>query len=676
VLTNPYRLRELSTWVQNNRHLPLAEVSNRLSGELALRYMTASSIKKASIDLNVADLLRSSSLAIGDDVSPVGVTRWAQPWVPLWCDWELEPALDNSIERWKLGTVDIEVRDGKVADAAAGPVVQGRSLLTSAAAKALAAQIRQWLADEDLRNQANQGVVTAADEEELATAAASAEGLDVLAGSFHELSESILGIDPLSAMATIIDEAGNPDSKPLVHDLPLLLAGGAARITRMRVVDAFGRWRDLTAASLAKAKMATTIAHPQGAPHLTLAPRIQRPARLAFRLIDPRTPDGGPEVEARINQEHEDEAISPVAGWLMPDHVDEALEFFDASGNPLGQLMHDELSGGVTWEGSPGRPGPIGVGPDPGDDTGARHLTALAAGMVAADAAFRNAAEKKSALDSALTALLRAVDTTLWTVDPLGSVGTGAVAGLVGRPIAVVRAVIRLEIQDDLDLLDYDTPGCPKREERAQAYVELAARAIEVRLGTLTRTDDGLLAYAVDDDYSQLRLVAPEVREQSRESGRRRGHLSVYPQGSKAPPEISVIQHPYVSGPTEVFVRTGQTVRLTLLMNPGGKVHVTSGILPRKSLALARDWFHSGLTRLSPSFRVGPVLVDPTSMHLPTVTGLGKKQVFTYRDTPLTWRDDPIVAATQTAYLPEQPSTFKEGWIRVEQRPPANGADQ
>ena len=82
-------------------------------------------------------------------------------------------------------------------------------------------------------------------------------------------------------------------------------------------------------------------------------------------------------------------------------------------------------------------------------------------------------------------------------------------------------------------------------------------------------------------------------------------------------------------------------------MAPGGKVHATSGVLPRKSLALARDWFHAALERLSPSFRVGPVLTDPTAVRMPKVTGLGDKQQFTRRDTPLTWRDDPIVAASQ-----------------------------
>jgi hypothetical protein len=100
-------------------------------------------------------------------------------------------------------------------------------------------------------------------------------------------------------------------------------------------------------------------------------------------------------------------------------------------------------------------------------------------------------------------------------------------------------------------------------------------------------------------------------------------------------------------------------------MLPAGKVHLTSGILPRKSLALADDWVGRGLARLMPSVRVGPVLVDPSEIRLPLVNLLGEKQTFTRRTGPLTWRDDPIVAATQTALLPRTPHEVQEGWVRV-----------
>jgi hypothetical protein len=72
---------------------------------------------------------------------------------------------------------------------------------------------------------------------------------------------------------------------------------------------------------------------------------------------------------------------------------------------------------------------------------------------------------------------------------------------------------------------------------------------------------------------------------------------------------------------------------------------------------------------LVPSVRVGPLLVDPAEIRLPLVDLLGDKQTFTRRTGPLTWKDDPIVAASETAYLPTTPHEIQEGWIRVS--PPA-----
>jgi hypothetical protein len=672
VLTNPYRWGELVDFIGESRGLRGKQVENRVKAELALRHASGKSRSlKPELDDHAADTLRRHSLQDGYDVSPVGVTCWSQAWVPLWCEWELELRMEGRSDRWVLGPIDFDATVPMPEDAPVTHTVRGRTVLTSSAARALSGQIRHWLSEEDARDLAGQSQISDEREAELAAAATASEGLDVLMGTFHGIRETLLGLDPHDAARAFIDAAGLATSKPAATGAPLLLAGGGATLTRLRVVDAFGRFRDVPAARLQAAEIATSNQHPAGAPTLSLPPRLQRPSRLAFRFVDPRTADGGAEVEARIDQQHADQAVSPVAGWLLPDHVDEGLEFFDSSGMPLGQLIHDELTGAVMWEGAPGRAGPIGGPPDPGVDPGARHVTRLAAGAVQADASARNDPSAKWT-ESALSALLRAIDTTLWTVDPLGSIGTGAVAGLVGRPIAVVRAVLRLDVASDVDALAFADEAA--RAKRAQAYLDLAACGIAVRLGELTRSDDGLLAYAVDDDYRQLRLVAPEVRQKARVAGRLQGQLAVFGKGSTGDPEVRQIDHPYVNGPTDVIARSGQTLRLTLLMMPGGKVHATSGVLPRKALALARDWFHDALSRLSPSFRVGPVLVDPTTVRLPMITGLGDKQAFTRRDTPLTWKDDPIVAATQTAYLPEQPSTLREGWIRVQQETDGAGA--
>jgi hypothetical protein len=130
-------------------------------------------------------------------------------------------------------------------------------------------------------------------------------------------------------------------------------------------------------------------------------------------------------------------------------------------------------------------------------------------------------------------------------------------------------------------------------------------------------------------------------------------------------PPAKPIEHPYVVAEDELVIRPGQVVMLTLLMVPGGHVHLTSGILPRKSLELARDWVAPGLAVMAPSVRVGPVLVDPAQVRLPKVSAFPKKQIFTRRATPSTWKDDPILAATQTALLPDLPHEVQEGYIRV-----------
>ena len=62
--------------------------------------------------------------------------------------------------------------------------------------------------------------------------------------------------------------------------------------------------------------------------------------------------------------------------------------------------------------------------------------------------------------------------------------------------------------------------------------------------------------------------------------------------------------------------------------------------------------------------------LDPKrQVRLPKVSVFGKDQNFLWRDTPATWRTDAILAATQTALLPDTPAEFRDGWIRVAPTP-------
>ncbi|GIK95838.1 MAG: hypothetical protein BroJett029_00470 [Alphaproteobacteria bacterium] len=674
VLLDPYIVTWLAQQAARQSAVPQAQAQARLKAEAALRFGGATAAYGGALPVTerggrgatrlvgamVTDQLRRFSLVAGVDPDPVAVTTWIQPWVPLWLEWEVELAATDRLDGVRLEAVDLEPVEPTWLPDAPPRRLRGRSALNTGAAKTLAAAIDAWMAAETARDAENAGEADDATEDALAAIADEIEDLDVLSASLDSLQEQLLGL-PLGDFGVLNprQDGGPALGKPVPVDVPQLIVNGALRLTRARIIDAFGRTLDLPIERTQVPERCRVPDSPPGT--LRLTPRLMRPARWMFRLVDPANL-GPASPEATIDQIDQAAMINPVAGFLLPDHIDEALELFDTDGSPLGQLMHEPFGGGVAWEIAPGRPGPSDAGPLFELQTAQQILGYMASGLVAVDAATRKGASAETDTESALSAMLRAIDTTLWTVDTFSNLGTAHIAGLVGRPIAVVRAILRLEIDDDLDELDLSDAAL--RAAREAAYRDLADRAFSVRIGELTRSDDGLLGFFVDDDYSRFHVVDKAVRDGALDGGHGRGHLAQKGSIPQIPP-VRPILHPYLMAEDELRVHPGQVVRLTLLLHPAGKVHLTSGVLPRKSLMLARDWTFPGLSVMAPSARVGPVLIEPGDVRLPRISSFPKEQVWTRRDSPVTWRDDPILAATQTALLPELPAEVQEGYIRV-----------
>ncbi|BCJ75227.1 hypothetical protein CS0771_47710 [Catellatospora sp. IY07-71] len=631
-------------------NLPAASAAAPVSG-------TWASARDQAVDRQIAQELARHSLYVGTPPSPIAITTWRQPWVPLWLEWQAVVDGSDSVAGWELS--DLDLRPGSEPAIPGNPVrltCTGRSPIGQGAATALREGIRRWIEAEHQREATGgPSALSTADELALQRLGDLLAPMDLVSASLDGIRERLLGIDYVGVVRR------GTTGKPQASALPVPLFGGTVQLDKLRLVDAFGRTLAIPAEAVAAT--ATTLDLAVDLPGgMRLRPRLQHSARWLFRLVDPAQPAAtapGDLHEAYVDQLDPSGGVNPVAGFLLPDHIDEELEAFTVGGQALGQLGHDPVTGAVTWEPAPGRPLPPDAEPLADLPASARITGQIAAGLVVADAQAR--ALVPAPAGSALTALLRAVDTTLWTVDTYAAVGSPTVAGLVGRPIAVVRAVLRLDAPDDTAEIEVTEPG--GADARRAAFAALAEQRFEVSLGELTRTDDALLGFYVDDDYSRLHLVDRVVAAQARESGRLRGHLGLL--GAVTTPGLDPLAHPYLVPDGQITIRPGQTVRLTLLMLPLGRVHLTSGVLPRKHLSLSDHWVTPGLRRLVPSVRVGPVLVDPAEIRLPLVNLLGDKQTFTRRTGPLTWRDDPIVAATQTAYLPRSPHEAQEGWIRV-----------
>lgn len=645
----------LSVYIADSKGVAPQLVSTRLNGERRLHLQS----QRARCD---TQRLMIGSLRDGVLASPVAFTPFRQAWIPLYLEWRLDLALDDRAAHWTLGELDFAPADGDQPAGANAMTVSGRSLLTSAGAKAFADRVTEYLAQEQRLDRAGMGEISDATASELRGIAGHTLYADVLSAATERLREHLLGFDTDTGIADSDTEA----AAAIPVREPLLFRAGTARLSALRIVDAFGRSLDVPDNLLQQTVVSEALQLPGAAgtgSEFLLGPRFTAPSRLLVRFLS-ATDDAS---DATIDQSAESVA-SPVAAWLLPDHVDSALEVFDDTGHPMGQLRHEESSGGVVWEGAPGRPAPIGAPPP---DSLSGHARTLITELVRMDAVERVAGRAPEA-DTALSALLRVIDTTMWTVDPFGHAGSEHLSLLIGRPIALVRAELRLEVRSDVD--DYPNLAPAARAAREAAFSAVADRAFDIRLGALTHQDDGLLAYFVEDDYTRLYPVHASVLTQALASGPHEGYLgpvdevNVFDASGQARPIIS----PYVVPDPSVTVRPGQKVRLTLLMDPGHAVHVSSGLLPRKSISLLRDWTSDALTRLAPSFRVGPVLVDPQSIRLPEPSAVGPHQQWTRRDGPLTWRDDPILASTQDALLPGGAAEVQEGYVRVrdESTPP------
>jgi hypothetical protein len=601
--------------------------------------------------LGDATQLAGAALRTGVPPPPVAVVPWQQPWVPLYLEWEVEARLADRTNGWKLGELDLEPGPGFHASLPGPRTIRGRTLLSAAATTALAAAIRSAIAAEKRAQGRGEGRRTSVERTALTELAGQAEEADLLGGTLDGFHDHLLGYDRTVAYGDTPD--GDP--MPVTPDrLPQLLRAGVATLTRLRVVDAFGQFIDLDG-PLDRLERSEPLDHEDaGAPNvLTLTPRITAEARLQLRFLDAADDD----AEARVDDGTPLTEGNPVAGWLLPDNADDALELFDPTGRPLGQLR--ATADGVAWEGTPGDDRSFGEGPV--SHRGGPHLARLVAGMLERDARERARGRE---VESPLSALLRTFDTTRWSSDPFGASSREHVSELIGRPIAVVRASVELQVVDPADAVD-DADAARARQGALAAFAD---RALPLRLGSLTRFDDGLLGVFVDDDYRRVRPTHALVKAKARQRGPGVGHLASAEAAAAMDgtvPEEPIVAT-YVADEAELSIHPGHRRTLTLLMLPGHGVHATCGLLPRKRLELVRSWTSVPLERITPSFRIGPVLLEPGAVRLPRISALPKAQEFSRRDTPTTWRHDPIQGATTTARLPDRPATIQEGWVRAE----------
>jgi hypothetical protein len=587
---------------------------------------------------------------------PFSIALPVRPWDPIRLDWRIEfvPSA-GGVNDWALDEIDYQLAN---AELAASVVFENSCVLTEGANRIAASAIRQAL------------------QQAVSAGGSSITQPGIILQFFstisRDLMSSLKSLSPGTANAAGATGVPSVDRQPLddiasaLADMDVLTGGldglnaflrgdqffhlrsGFIRVTKLRLVDGFGQFVDLLESGLEGAAAATAIikSDPMIVPGhddlCLLPPRYTAPARLWFRFVDGNGTGADATVDPKTGN-----TISPVCGYLMPNHLDDAVEFFDAEGGDIG-FVRPQDDKTIAWEEAPGRTSTVGQRPD------RAIANPFAAGIAQALVDWGIAdAGLETESDNALQALLRVIDATRWAIDPFGHAGDEHLALLVGHPVVVVRAQLRLELQEPV-------------------HPEIANQtSVAVRLGALTHWDDGLFGYFVNDDYTTLHCADAASAGLARQVGANRGflqpitlvpdHFATFAADTGTTP----VTHPYVDTSGVIEIHPNQTVDLMLLLEPHTAVHATCGLLPRKEIALRREWVAAALARLSPTFRFGPVLVDPARIRMPIATDINGTWSWDYRSDANTWVQAPVTNATQDAILPADPPSGTEGWLRL-----------
>ncbi|SLN40986.1 jacalin-like lectin [Pseudooctadecabacter jejudonensis] len=367
------------------------------------------------------------------------------------------------------------------------------------------------------------------------------------------------------------------------------LRSGEVTLTRLRAVDAFGRTRSW------RPKVLHTTARMTPAPRdikratARLPVRLSQPARLTFRWLSA----GHADLESNAHP-----ASSPICGWLLPNDYDGSIAVYDRAGHMLGGLIE-----GATWVPAPGRARAPRSWREVPDRTLARII-----GWMTRD---------QSSTSDFTEALLTTLDAGLNMVDPMAAAQAPARALLIGRPIAVTRARLRLSTQHAFATDQSDQAFMARLEGSPAATKGFENVHIPVRLGEHGQLNDGLCGYWIetDDGFADDTLHLPQGLVPPKAHAR----IAAYDGagGTTLPLTLSL---------------SGGSVDVTMLFDPLGRVHATTGVLPTKSIAMLPELFEPAMNKLRATFRTAPLLTPADAIEIPLPSEPGSSWSWLHRD--------------------------------------------
>lgn len=487
-------------------------------------------------------------------------------------------------------------------------------------------------------------------------------------------SQGTGAIDLMSLLSDLI--GGGNRSAPIANGYFMPIRTGEMSVTGLTLLDSFGRVYVLTPQTVRPALSMTppswdgSVAAQK--PPAYLPPRIAQPAQTIFRWLS--ASDDGEELTIRPD-------ASPICGWVMPNVLDGSLMVYDAAGNLLGSI-----NAVADWEPAPAAQPPLDAGQIPN-----LHLRRVVNKLIVNALSSSDEAET---LAGYLGNLLSALDSSMARIEPENFAQHESMAVLMGRPLAVVRARAGIQMMGEVQINQsfaaylstlYEARECgqppsvsPFNDPLTNHYETVR---VPLRVGERI-SSDGLVGYWREGEDGALgdvffapkampSMLSPDVLWTGFDAPDDSVNLSERP-----PLSIAVVRD--VDHPTNILEvgLLDEAHLLTMLIDPRGMVHVSSGLLPVKAVGIPSEQYAPALKQMSVSFLIAPVLTSAAQPTLPLSVQAGAAWSWVSHPDATTWVKTPATTPADAAAPPAHvrgtsqaavfaPQRLVEGWLNL-----------
>ena len=350
------------------------------------------------------------------------------------------------------------------------------------------------------------------------------------------------------------------------------IRGGMMRLLNLRIIDCFGQVIDLKSPNSQDILTSEPLTSSNRDYPVFLPPRLTQPAQLKFQYLS--AADGTQEVNNLPMS-------SPICGWLLPNNLDNSLMVYDTQGQGLGFINYQAL-----WQPMPGSAEAVDA-----DNISHLYLQRVMSYLLNQGSSF-------------IEPFLSALDNSLERIAPENFAQHQGLALLMGKPIAVVRAMVDLKVQGAFAVAHNQKAMARDLDPYLRSTNGFETVKFPIRIGEYQQFNDGLVGYWLEDgqgNYENNIFYAPQSQTVNNEL------IKTHADG-----ELNLQRS--LNDPAQT---------LTMLMDPRGTVHATSGILPTQLLSLQPDHYSKALQNIEIVFSTAPVLteVGKVEINLPKEPG-------------------------------------------------------